>query len=287
MLSTLALILGAFSFLLGETLLKLLTQTYSPYEIMFVRSLLLVVLITTYSYIRREPEKLKTQNFKMHLLRSCFSISSFFFTLKALSVLKLYSFKSLYFLSPIFTASMGLIVLKEQYTRWNILAIFMCLLGAWIAFKPGSEVMNIYGVYAVLAALSTSLAILTFKKMASTETTNAIIFYYSLLSIAVSIYFVDFTKYTINPSDTIIFTGVAILHIIGSFLYTYGLRCQKLTLVSTVNYFSLPVAMLLGWSFWQEFPSNEILAASVLILASNLLLFIHNFNQSKLKISKP
>src|SRR4051794_30060576 len=114
-MSCIALIAGAFLFTFGEALLKYLTKLYTPYEIMLCRSLILVIMIVAYAASQNKLNQFKTANYKIHMLRAFFSALCFLFTTKALSGIPLYSYKSLYFLTPLFTALFGVVVFKENF----------------------------------------------------------------------------------------------------------------------------------------------------------------------------
>lgn len=280
--SCLCLLAGTFLFVLAESLLKLLTKTYTAYEIMWFRSILLIVMTIMLASVKGKMAEFKTQHLKWHLLRAFFSAGGILLTVKALSGIQLYTYKSLSFLSPTFTMILGLLIFREHLSRWYVLSFLSCLIGVLTAFQPNSELFNVYGLYAVGAALSNSLAILVFKKMARTESTYAIIFYYSLCCFILALMFIDFNQLTINWHDSYLFVGVVVLHLAASFCYTFGLRHQKLTIIGLMSYLSLPLSMLLGWVMWRDIPANSIVWASILISVGNLFILNQQLKKSKI-----
>lgn len=281
-LAVLCLFAGMIMFCGAEAFTKFLTTDYQASDIMFIRSLFISAQIIILVSVRQHLDRIKTKILHMHILRSSFSAGSFLFGAKALAKLGLYSYKSIFFLGPIYTAIFGIVLLKEQITKWHIIAFIFCLSGIFIAFQPSSDVMSIYGVYAVIASLCSSLAVLVFKKMASTESTEAIIFYYSLCSIIISTLLVDFSHFKINIPDLAMFAGQSLLHVISSFLYTYGLRSQKLTTIAIVTYAALPSTILTSWLIFNDIPKIQMLIASVFIVMSNAALISQQLKQKKI-----
>ena len=267
-----SLISGSILFCLSESLLKLSAKTYTTYEILLYRSSLLILFLIIITALMKKIADLKTQNIKMHLLRSLFSAGSMLFATKALSGLQLYTYKALYFLYPILLTILGIFMFKEKLKRQHITSLIVCLLGIFIAFKPGNEAFSLYGLNAIGAAFCVAMAVLVFKKMPASETISAVIFYYSLCCIGIALLFVDYRKIHIDTKELILFSSMALLHIMASFLYTYGLRIHNLTTISLMSYLTLPISMMLGWFIWQDLPSLNVFIASIMITFSNLIL---------------
>lgn len=271
-LAILSLFLGSFLFCLNEAIVKNLTTGYTSYEIMFYRGFCLIILLLIFTLIQKENYKLKTTKLNLHIVRSFFSTMSFLLSTKSLTGLQLFSFQSIYFIVPIITAIFGITFFKDKISRWHMMAFLFCSVGILVAFNPGSDIVSVYGLYALGAVISTSLAILIFKKMASTESTHAIILYYSLCSLIVSGFLVDRDNMHFVINDIYIFILIALLHLIASFLFTWGMRLQNLVNISIAHYASLPFSILLGWYFWHDLPSVAILSASFIIVISNIIL---------------
>jgi len=274
LLAYISLILGLLCFAGAEAVIRFSSRIYPDYEILLYRSLFLLVFVVIVAATTKKLHHFKTTRLDMHMLRSVFSAGSFLFAIKALTGLKLYSFKALSFVSPIFIVVLGVLILKEQISKKYVLAFLICLFGVFIAFEPGSEVLSSYGFFGICSALCAALAVLTFKKMAPTETTLAIILYYSLACIFISFFLIDFSKLTFSLENMELFALMAFFHLIASFFYTYGLRIHNLTAISMVNYLALPISMALGFALWREWPATNMLIAGVLITLSNIVLQI-------------
>lgn len=215
-----------------------------------------------------EDKKPSPSSFKIF-----FSALSFFLTIKALSGIPLYSFKALFFLGPLFTAILGVLFFGERLAKHHIVAFSLCLLGVFLAFSPKGETFSVYGFFALLSALCASAAVFVFKKMAKTETTPALILYYEIVCVLMSSFFVLIDFKSLPLKDGLIFLSVALCHLAASFLYTFGLRHQKLTNIAIANYSSLPLAIFLGLLIGDHLPTLWFLLASLLIVCGNALLF--------------
>lgn len=277
------LLLAFLGYACSEAIIRFSSKSYPAYEIMFYRSFLLFVFVILLAALTRKLHHLKTSRFPIHMVRSFLSAGSFLFTIKALTGLSLYSYKALFLISPIFIAALGVLALKEQITKKHIFAFLTCLGAVFLAFKPGSEVLNLSGVFAICSALCAALSIFIFKKIAVTETTLSFIFYTSLACTIISLFFIDLSRITFNLEILQMFAPMALIYLVSSFCLFYGLRTLKLTSFSMINYLALPISMSLGFILWGEWPSSAMLIAGFLIILSNVVLQMKNDSIKLLK----
>jgi drug/metabolite transporter (DMT)-like permease len=270
--SIFSMVAGLFLFVSTDALVKFSSKIYSAYEILLVRSVFLCLFVLIVALLTTKGKGLKTKNLQLHSLRAFFSALSFLFSIKALSGLQLFSYKAISFTGPLFISGLGFFILKEHVSQKYVWALLTCAAGIFFAFQPGSDVFSLAGLFGVGSTFCMALAILTFKKMAPTETTVSIIFYYSICCILISLFFVDLSALRPDLKEIGLFALMAFIHLIASFLYTYGLRIQTLTSISLLKYLSLPFSMGVGFVLWKDLPSTEIIIACALIVGANLLL---------------
>ena len=79
-------------------------------------------------------------------------------------------------------------------------------------------------------------------------------------------------KIHLNINHLPLFIAVSSLHLVASFLFTWGMRSQILANISIAHYSSLLFSIIIGWIFWKDLPSLNMIFAGLLIMIGNVAL---------------
>lgn len=259
-------------FLLSETVLKISSHKAPHGTILLLRSLFILLFITSLTFAQNKLYLLHTRRIGLHCLRGFFSTLSLLCTLKALSYLPTYSVTAISYLREPLIALCGLLFFNEIFHKRYLLAATLCILGVIIAFTPGHDVWGTGGIYAICAAVCGAMAVFIFKKMIPSETTCSIIFYYGLMSLGVSLTLIDFQQFYVDVRALPVFALISALHLAGSFFYTHALRVNSLTSVAFLDFLTLPLSLGVDYFVWHTPPSTAMALASTLIVLANVLI---------------
>jgi drug/metabolite transporter (DMT)-like permease len=171
---------SAAAFALMMALVRLVSATIHPFEAVFFRNLLgLIVMVPWLAHAG--VGVLRTGRLTVHLLRATFGLGAMFLLFLSLSRLPLALATALSFTAPLFATIGAAVVLRERVRlrRWS--ATLIGLVGALIVLRPGMAAINPDVFLALGAAVFMAAAMLSIKSLSRTEHPNAIVVIMGLL----------------------------------------------------------------------------------------------------------
>jgi drug/metabolite transporter (DMT)-like permease len=212
-----------------------------------------------------------------------FTAISFFY---ALAVLPLAEVLALSFLSPIFIATLGVVLLKEHASRQTLFGLLLGTLGMLVmvfGMKDDSELDRpMLGIAAAIAsAFSYSLAIVLLRARALKDPVVTIVFIQHLVPSIIVTVLVLIVVYLVTPGmaaiphvltfkalgmqDLLWFLGIGLCGAIGHFVLASAFARAEAAKLAPMDYTSLIWAVLFGFLFFSEVPELLTLAGSALI----------------------
>lgn len=158
-------------------------------QIVFFRSAVALIPLVVFLWIRSEfPGGLATRKPLGHLLRSGFGAASMFASFASIARLPLGEATLLGYLSPVFTAVAGIVILSERATVWRIGGVLLGVVGVmalvWPELGQGesdSSRLVGYGL-GLLMGLLTAFSLIMVRSLSKTENPGAIAFYFVVAS---------------------------------------------------------------------------------------------------------
>ena len=83
------------------------------------------------------------------------------------------------------------------------------------------------------------------------------------------------------PRDLLILVGVGVTAAVGQLCLTYAYSLAKASEVSVFNYFSIPVAMVLGYVLLHQSVTATTVLGSILVILSGVISFVGENRQEK------
>jgi drug/metabolite transporter (DMT)-like permease len=138
--------------------------------------------------------------------------------------------------------------------------------------RPFGTGFDSNGLVAVAGALFGGLVVISIKKLASTEPTRRIIFYYAFYTALFSAIPAAYFWITPTWSEVSILIIIGFLGIIGQSCITHGLTLGEATLTVPFDYMRIIYSAIFGLLLFSEIPSWWSIAGGALIVGSNLYL---------------
>ena len=170
--------------------------------------------------------------------------------------------------------------LGEQVRLFRLSAVALGLLGVLIVLSPrlstiggNAEARETLGAILVLgSAFCAALTQVFVRKMVQTETTSAIVFYFSVTASVLSLLSLPFGW--VVPSWPVvgmlvtagIFGGVAQIFVTSAF------RFADVSIIAPFEYASMLLALLVGYFVFNEVPTFQMLGGACLIIAAGVLI---------------
>ena len=228
-----------------------LLKHLGTFEILALRtgvSLLIVLALA----LRTGIGTLKTRRFGVHAWRNIVHIGGQASWVYAIGALPLATVFAIEFTAPIFTALLAVLILHERMNAGRAVMLALGLAGVLVILRPGFGVFQPAALVMLFGSLCFAVQFIGTKKLSSTESPMAVLFWMSVIQTPVSL---------VAALPGWIMPGLADLPWIlvmgaGSFTAHYCMtRAMKLadaTVIVPVDYFRLPLIAVVGAAFYAE-----------------------------------
>lgn len=178
----------------------------------------------------------------------------------------------LQFLYPTLTAALAWILLGESPNRSSLGALLIGWIGVMVLVRAGSGVFRLDGVLLALAgALFTSLAYVSVRQLARTESPLVIVFWFPLISALLSLPLVLLHPVAPTGNDLVWLLAVGLVTQAGQLGLTEGLARLPAARATPIGYVQVAFASLWGWCVFGETLSLTSLLGGGLVLVAALL----------------
>ena len=262
-------IAGTFSLGSNDILVKGLSFDFPIWEIVFFRALsgviISIFLIIIFGYSR-----LKTKKPVAHLIRAFSSVGCvvlFFFGIK---FLLLSENQAIFHTAPIIASLLAIPVLGEKFGFHRMTAILIGFLGTLIILKPGSSLFDIYSLIPLASAFFMASAYLATRYLMSTESSIAIIFYYSVALLFTSLFFFPSNFIMPNLLEVILLSLTGVIGSLGHFFLSQAAKNAEVMVVTPFEYTSFIFVTVLAYIFYNQVPDITIYIGAIFIVISGI-----------------
>lgn len=269
---------GAVFLLLGELCLaimaafiKHLSGQVSHETMVFARNLFgLIALLPILG--RFGVADLKTQQFPMHLLRTLSGLSAMYGYFYVIAHMPLAEAVLVKLSAPFFLPLIAFIWLKERISLITLWSIVLGFIGVIFVLRPGSESFQPVALVGIAAAVLASVAKVCIRRMAPSEPSHRIVFYFGLLATAISAIpaFWHWQPPT-NHGAWLWLAAIGLAGTCGQLLMTQAYLVAKPGQVGPYTYSSVVYASIMGWIFWQEALIWTTVVGCILIIAAGII----------------
>ncbi|NNE54306.1 MAG: DMT family transporter [Sulfitobacter sp.] len=288
--TAIALKLGAvFLFMVMAALIKAASGQVPPGQAVFFRSLFAIPVIGLWLWQQGKLEDgLKVKNVFGHVWRGLFGTTAMALTFAGLALLPLPEVTAIGYATPMFTVILAAIFLGERIRIIRLSAVALGLIGVMIVVAPRLSLGESYsaaataGALMVLgAALLRAMVQIQVRHLVKSDTTSAIVFYFSLTATCVSLLSLPLGWIFPHASLTWTSPGLAILSLVicagliggvAQIMVTSSYRFGTASMLAPFDYASMIFATLIGWLVFSEVPTPPILIGAALVIAGGVLI---------------
>ena len=264
---------SAILFALMTIALRLATAHVSAFEAGFFRSLFGFVFALPL-LIRPGFALLRTQHFRLYLLRSVFGTLAMLGSFWAVAHLPLATAVSISYSTPLFVTIGAVLLLGEvvRARRWSAVAIGFA--GVLVIMRPGAANSTLPHDYfdmlvALAAAAIAAGSYISIKFLARTEPADAVVIYMSLimtpLSLVPALFF--WTWPDAAGWGWVVLTGL--LGTLGQVFMTRAYQAGDVSALIPINFVQLPIVAVGAWFvFGQALDAGTALGAAIIIGAN-------------------
>lgn len=284
-------IASALAFAMMASVAKLTNGAYPIGQIVFFRSLFALAVLIVWLRMRGEfPRAIHTRRPFGHLLRGVAGTGGMFSYFLAVALLPLPDVTAIGYLAPLLVVALAALVLGEtvRVYRWSAVAVgfvgVLVMVGEHLGQGEGSQ---LGAAAAVSTAVFASVATIQTRRLALSEATGAIVFYFSALTTVFGFllmtlgylwpagapladFLADQKWATPGPRDLAMLVSIGLLGGIGQILMTDCVRYAEASVIAPFDYTSIIWAAGLGYIVFGEEPTRAIIVGSAIVIVSGL-----------------
>ena len=259
-----------FSFSILDAFQKTAVINHSIFQLLFIKYIFTLLLSCSEAKRKNNYKFWQSNNVKLQVLRSFFSIiesGCFVLAFRYLSLADVHSVGSL---APVIIVALSALILKEKVSPKTWIAIFVGFLGVLIILRPGLSIFDIKSLLPLMAAFFLGLYQVVTRKVSENDSTETSLFYTSLIGFIVMsiLAFVYWQPLTLN--SYFLFTGIGIFFSMGIYFQIIALSKARASIIQPFHYTLIFWAIILGYLVYDDLPDIPTIAGALIIAASGI-----------------
>ncbi|MFA0963481.1 DMT family transporter [Roseivirga sp. BDSF3-8] len=253
-------------------------------EIVFFRSL--ISLLLSYVLLKRARVRVLGKQRKWLIARGsvgAVALVLFFITLQNIP---LASAVVIQFLSPIFTAIIGVFLVREPVKSWQWVFFAIAFAGILVVQGFDSRISPFYMGIGVVASFCAGLAYNIIRKLGTSEHPLVVVFYFPLVTLPLTGLYCLFVEWTMpHGIEWLTLLGIGVLTQFAQVLMTMSYQAEEVSKVASLKYIGIIYALGYGWVFFDETFDVITYAGMALVLAGVVgnVIYKHRLSNQKAK----
>jgi drug/metabolite transporter (DMT)-like permease len=269
-------------FIVMAALIKATSAHVPAGQAVFFRSLFAIPVIVAWLAWRRELHTgLRTVQPMGHVWRGVVGTTAMGLGFAGLGYLPLPEVTAIGYAAPLLTVVFAAMFLGEEVRAFRISAVVLGLVGVLIVLSPrltalqdnAVETAEALGAILVLGgAVFAALAQVFVRKLVLTESTSAIVFWFSATATLLSLVTLPFGWVIPSGREAVMLVAAGLLGGVGQILLTSGYREADASVVAPFEYVSMLFALGFGYFLFDEVPTTTMLFGALLVVTAGILI---------------
>jgi drug/metabolite transporter (DMT)-like permease len=269
-------------FLSMSTLLKASDGVPSG-ELSFFRAFFAMVPIVVYQIYRGELiAGFKTRQPLGHLWRGLIGAGGMMTGFYALTQLPLPESIAIQYATPLLIVVLSAVFFHEQVRLYRWTAVLVGLVGVLIIMWPrltvfSGGISNMSGatlgaLVALVSSMFAAAGVVLVRRLVETESSATIVLYFCITSSSVALCTLPFGWVMPTPEQFVMLISAGIFGGIAQILLTESYRHADMSVVAPFEYASLILSVIVGYVFFRDIPTVEMLVGGTIVVASGLFI---------------
>jgi drug/metabolite transporter (DMT)-like permease len=245
-----------------------LSATLSIMEILSARAAIGLLIVGALLAIRPQlRHALDRRRLPLHVLRNGIHFGSQYLWATSLLLLPLSTVFALEFTMPAWTTLMATLFLAERMTPSRTGAVVLGLIGVFVILRPGIETFHPAALIVLAAALGYSVQNIATKKLTTTESTFAIVFWMNVIQLPLGLMGADplfASKLGLHELPAL--AGLGIAGVSAHYCLSNAFRAGDASLVVPLDFLRIPLIAVVGWWLYEEPLDIFVFAGAGLII---------------------
>jgi len=267
-----AMFLAVTCYSINDALIKWLSDSYHPTQIVFCRSLFVFLIPLGMAFQKQSWKSLKSNKKKYHILRAVITTLSMFFYIYSFSHLPLADAYALAYVSPFFMALFSSPLLGEKVTPHAWIAIVIGFCGVLIIARPGSSIFSFGGLAAFIAGMLYALSLVMSRKLSQTESDTAITLWFMGTCFVISGLMMPFYWQMPLFEEWALFISLGVVGGTAVMAITRAFSLAPAFIVGPLDYLTFIFGTLIGYVIWGDVPDIFVVTGVFLLIFGGLYL---------------
>ena len=271
-------ILGTFAFFLftiADTIIKLIGDLYKDTVIFSIASFSAIIPVCIYLFYRQSLNEIKTQNYKLHIIRGVLMTLTYYFIVKGIILLPLSIAYPIILSAPVLLSVLGIVVLKESVSFSKIFSLVLAMTAVFIvsgfSLSEGFDVQGV--IFLVLGVIALACLDFSVRVFGKDERTMALTFYSMLFSGSIFLIFSLNHFGNILFKDFLMMISAGLIDGVAMMILIYSLRRIEASFFSITHYSQIIFGIIISIFIFNHYPSSIELLGSVMIIISGYLIY--------------
>lgn len=269
-------------FVTMAALIKASTEDVPVGQAVFFRSFFALPIILAWLALRRELSTgLRTSRPMGHVWRGLIGACGMGFGFSSLAYLPLPDVTAIGFAAPLLTVILAALILGERLRVYRMSAVLLGLVGVCVILAPRLSLFSggaiestaqIGVILVLISAVFRALAQIHIRRLAQTEQTAAIVFYFSMTTTVLSLFTLPFGWVVPELSTVLMLISAGLIGGVAQIFITSAYRFADAAVIAPFDYASILIAMAIGYVFFGDVPTVQMLIGTVIVILSGLLI---------------
>ena len=273
-------IMSVCMFMGMASLIKAAAADVPPGQAVFFRSFFALPVILGWLAIRHELRNgWKTKNPLGHFWRGLIGTSAMGLGFTGLGLLPLPEVTAIGYAAPLLVVVFAAMFLNENVRAFRLSAVAMGMVGVLIVLSPRLSVgatlntsETLGAVVVLMGAVLAALAQVFVRKLVATETTAAIVFWFTVTSSLMALLTLPWGWVMPTWQIALMLVMAGLLGGVGQILLTSSYRYADASLVAPFDYTSMILALAIGYFIFDEVPTGTMLIGAGIVISAGVLI---------------
>ncbi len=266
-----------------QALIRISAHKFPLGEVVFFRGWAAIIpVLVVYAWRRELSGALRMAQPLGHVTRGTISAAAMYLNFASLALLPLIDAVAIGFTAPLITVALAVIFLKEDVRFYRWAAVGVGFIGVMVMLIPHIDVAQVgHGalsavgavgaICGLLGAFGNAGTVIQTRRMTFTESTSAIVFYFSLFAALGGLVTLPFGGWLWPDSlDLVALVMMGVLGGLGHILLTESYRYAPASVSAPFDYASMIWALLIGFFIFGEIPHVLVLLGAVIVAGAGL-----------------
>lgn len=287
-------LISSVMFAAMSALVRYVGETVPVGQVVFFRAAFAIPPVLLVYAWRGELLALRTKRPLGHLGRGLSSVGGMFLNFASLARLPVVDATAFSFSAPLITVVFSAIFLKERVRLYRWTAVFIGFFGVIVMLWPHLDLKQYSGavlstsaigaILGIAAAVFNSSSVIQTRRLTDSETTPAIVFYFSLICAIAGLATWPFGWHSPDALQLAALIGTGVLGGLAHILLTESYRHAPASLVAPFGYSTMLWAFVFGYVLFGEIPVPLVFVGAAIIAGAGLFVL---FRERQLGLRRP